>query len=164
MSAIQLHGDESVAYINELRNQIEQSRNLFKEENKASKKKRKIATNSIEIIKVFSVDDSFDFDALKSYEAVVDYFLFDTKGKERGGNGVTFDWRVLEKYPSTKPYFLSGGIGLAQQEDLQTFLQKPAAKFCYAIDVNSQFETKAGEKSVEKIKKFKSLLVEGLKG
>jgi phosphoribosylanthranilate isomerase len=35
----------------------------------------------IEIIKVFSIQDEFDFSALKPFEEFCDYFLFDTKGK-----------------------------------------------------------------------------------
>jgi phosphoribosylanthranilate isomerase len=58
----------------------------------------------IEIIKVFSIQDEFDFSALKPFEEFCDYFLFDTKGKLPGGNGTTFDWTVLKKYPSTKPF------------------------------------------------------------
>jgi phosphoribosylanthranilate isomerase len=58
----------------------------------------------IEIIKVFSIQDEFDFSALKPFEEFCDYFLFDTKGK-LPGNGTTFDWTVLKKYPSTKPFF-----------------------------------------------------------
>jgi phosphoribosylanthranilate isomerase len=50
----------------------------------------------IEIIKVFSIQDEFDFSALKPFEEFCDYFLFDTKGKLPGGNGTTFDWTVLK--------------------------------------------------------------------
>ena len=64
------------------------------------------------------MDSFFDFDELKPFETVCDHFLFDTKGKLPGGNGTTFDWKVLEKYPSTKPFFLSGGIGKEEIEKL----------------------------------------------
>ncbi|WP_301401557.1 phosphoribosylanthranilate isomerase [Polaribacter huanghezhanensis] len=137
LQAVQLHGDESVNYINELKCLFERSREL-------------------EIIKVFGIKDKFDFDVLKPYLEVVDYFLFDTKGKERGGNGITFDWKVLEKYPFTKPFFLSGGIGLGEVKVLQSFLRKQESKYCYALDINSQFEIKAGLKSVDNIEKFKN--------
>jgi len=160
LAAIQLHGDESPEYIKELKHQIAQSRSDFREENKSQKKKRKVANHSIEIIKVFSISDTFDFSKLAPFENEVDYFLFDTKGKERGGNGATFDWKVLENYPSQKPYFLSGGIGLESSEALLSFLQKPSSKYCEVIDVNSQFETKAALKSIDKIKKFKKILEE----
>ncbi|WP_431136426.1 phosphoribosylanthranilate isomerase [Psychroserpens mesophilus] len=107
------------------------------------------------IIKVFSIKDSFNFNTLEPYEAVCDYFLFDTKGKQPGGNGYLFNWDILKNYPSTKPYFLSGGIGLNEIENVLSFLRSQESKYCYAIDVNSKFEIKAGLKNLEQLKSFK---------
>ena len=90
------------------------------------------------------------------YEDVCDYFLFDTKGKLPGGNGYLFDWSVLNNYPSTKPFFLSGGIGLDQIDKLREFQNSEASKYCYAIDVNSKFEIEAGLKDIQKLKEFKN--------
>ena len=135
LQAIQLHGDEPVEYINELRSQFERSREL-------------------EIIKVFGIKKEFNFDVLKPYLEVVDCFLFDTKGKERGGNGIIFNWKILEKYPFTKPFFLSGGIGLEQIEEIHQIRKTDLP--IYALDVNSKFEIEAGLKSVENIEKFKN--------
>ena len=98
--AIQLHGNESPEYCRNLVTQITRSTE--------SKK------HSIELFKVFSIKDTFDFGVLKPYEGIVDYFLFDNKGKEKVGNGYTFDWSVLKNYPSTTPFILSGGIGLEE--------------------------------------------------
>ncbi len=111
-----------------------------------------------EIIKVFSIKDTFDFSVLTPYESVCDYYLFDTKGKLPGGNGYTFNWEILKNYPSTKPYFLSGGIGLNEIDTIKTFLQTPESQYCHAIDVNSQFEIEPGLKAIEKLKEFKKLL------
>lgn len=108
-----------------------------------------------EIIKVFSIKDDFDFSILNDYEEVCDYFLFDTKGKLPGGNGYSFNWDVLKDYPSTKPYFLSGGIGLEEVEKLEKFKNSAASKYCYAIDVNSKFEETPGVKNIEELEKFK---------
>ena len=115
------------------------------------------ATNK-ELIKVFSIKNEFDFSVLKQYEDVVDYFLFDTKGKLPGGNGYTFNWNVLKNYPSTKPYFLSGGIGLEEIEKIKEFKKSPASKYCYAIDVNSRFEIEPGLKDIIRLKQFKNEL------
>lgn len=116
---------------------------------------RILKSTKAKIIKVFSIKDTFDFSVLTPYEDVCDYFLFDTKGKYAGGNGYTFKWSVLEQYPSEKPFFLSGGIGLDQIEDLKRFQKSKASKYCYAIDVNSKFEIEAGLKNCEEIEKFK---------
>jgi len=91
---------------------------------------------------------------LNNYEEVCDYFLFDTKGKERGGNGVTFKWNLLEYNKSKKPYFLSGGIGLNEVENLNNFFKTEVSKYCYALDVNSKFEDKPGLKNIQKLKLF----------
>ena len=141
LEAIQLHGDESVEYIKELKGHLESSR----EEKRLPK---------VEIIKVFGIKDEFDFSILEPYEAVVDYFLFDTKGKERGGNGVTFDWKVLEGYNSKKPFFLSGGIGLQEVTKVKEIVKTDLP--VYALDVNSKFEKEPGLKSVKDLKKFKT--------
>ena len=162
LDALQLHGDESVAYVADLQLQLAERRALFVEENKHQKKKKnkhKISNEKVEIIKVFGVKDTFDFEVLRPYLDVVDSFLFDTKGKERGGNGVQFDWAILEQYPFEKPFFLSGGIGLDSVDSLQTFLGKPASKYCFALDINSKFESLPGAKKVEKIKKFKNKII-----
>ncbi len=119
LNAIQLHGDETPDFC----------KNLKQKE--------------IEIIKVFSVSDDFDFETLKPFEAYCDYFLFDTKGKLPGGNGVTFNWEILKKYNSRKPFFLSGGIGIEEIKKIKQ-LDLPI----YAIDVNSKFETEPGLKNV----------------
>ena len=134
LNAVQLHGAESPEYCKNLKSQ------------------------NLEIIKVFSIKDQFNFDDLKPFELVCDYYLFDTKGKLPGGNGYTFDWNILKNYPYTKPYFLSGGIGLDEIENIKAFLKSDASKYCFSIDVNSQFEIEPGLKKIEKLKEFKSKL------
>lgn len=140
LDAIQLHGKESPEYCKSL--------------NTAQSK----LSQQLEIIKVFSIKNTFDFSALKSYEPYVDYFLFDTKGDLPGGNGYTFDWTVLKKYTSTKPYFLSGGIGLENLEEISEFIKMPKSSYCYALDINSKFEDEPGLKNIEKLKEFQQKL------
>lgn len=101
------------------------------------------------VIKVFSVDDAFDFEVIKPYEKVCDYFLFDTKGEKPGGNGTPFNWQILSNYSSTKPFFLSGGIGLEDIEAIKK-LNVPI----HAIDVNSKFEIEPGIKNVSNCKEL----------
>lgn len=126
---VQLHGDESVEYVGEL------------------------FAIGIKVIKVFSVGEEFDFGQLKPYKGLVDFFLFDTKGKERGGNGEAFNWEVLNDYPYQVPYFLSGGIDLENVKDLAGLRAQP-----YAIDVNSKFELEPGLKDIELIQELKNQL------
>jgi len=126
LQAIQLHGHETVAFCSELKTKLDAS---------------------IEIIKVFSADENFDFSVLEPFEAVCNYFLFDTKGKLPGGNGTTFDWRILEKYPSAKPFFLSGGIGIDELDAVSEILKTNLP--IYAIDINSKFEIEPGLKNID---------------
>ncbi len=131
LQAVQLHGHESVEFCENLKKNI---------------------PNLIEVIKVFSILDIFDFAELKPFENTCDFFLFDTKGKLPGGNGTTFDWKVLENYPSTKPFFLSGGIGIEEIKQLVETLQCNVSMKnlpIYAIDVNSKFEIEPGLKNIE---------------
>ena len=114
-------------------------------------------SNSIEIIKAFSIQDQFNFQELETYLPVVDYFLFDTKGKNPGGNGFTFDWQVLKNYPFQKPFFLSGGIGLEEVEKIKAFQEFNLP--LYALDVNSKFETQPGKKNIDDLKNFKTQLL-----
>ncbi len=138
LQAVQIHGHESVDYCSELRKYLPE----------------------IEIIKVFSIKNEFNFEILKPFESVCDFFLFDTKGHLPGGNGYTFNWNILKDYPSSKPYFLSGGIGLSETENLSNFFKSEASKHCYAIDVNSKFETMPGLKDFNQLKQFKQQLAE----
>ncbi len=159
LDAIQLHGDESLEYVADLKNQLKERRTLFLDENKQIKKKKNkhyISENEVELIKVFGIKDEFNFDYLKPYLEVVDFFLFDTKGKERGGNGTKFDWSILKKYPFRKPFFLSGGIGLEDIEAVQEIIKSNLP--IYALDINSKFELKPGLKNINEVKNFKNTL------
>ncbi|MGB2273054.1 MAG: phosphoribosylanthranilate isomerase [Flavicella sp.] len=128
LEAVQLHGTESYSFC------------------------EKIKELEVEVIKVFSVKDTFDFSVLTPYESVVNYFLFDTKGKLAGGNGVTFDWNVLHKYSSSVPFFLSGGIGLEEIDAIKTLLQLDLPM--YGLDLNSKFEDAPAEKNIDKLSDF----------
>ena len=132
LQAVQLHGKESVDYCTELINTLKNS---------------KAGQTQIEIIKVFSILDDFNFDVLAPFESVCDYFLFDTKGKLPGGNGTTFDWTVLKDYPSSKPFFLSGGIGLDEMDAVNEILKTNLP--IYAIDLNSKLEIEPGLKNIQ---------------
>jgi phosphoribosylanthranilate isomerase len=119
---------------------------------------RILQSSGKEVIKVFLIKDEFDFSVLDAYEEVCDFFLFDTKGKLPGGNGYGFNWDVLKDYPSTKPFFLSGGIGLDETEKIKEFKKSDVSKYCYALDVNSKFEIEPGLKNIEELKEFKKQL------
>ena len=128
---VQLHGNETVTYCKEL------------------------ALHKIKTIKAFSVDEQFDFSALKPFEKHVSLFLFDTKGENYGGNGIKFNWDLLQKYTGKTPFLLSGGITKNEVEEIKKF--KHSAFL--GIDINSGFEIEPGLKNTDEIKEFKSRLI-----
>lgn len=120
----QLHGEESVDVCRKLRNE------------------------NLRVIKVFRIGEQFDFATVVPYKPVVDYFMFDTKGKYFGGNARVFDWRMLQQYDQEIPFFLSGGLNPQNIADISAL----AAMNLYAIDLNSGVEQEPGVKDVTKIR------------
>lgn len=130
LDAVQLHGAESPEICGELQNV------------------------GLEVIKAFGVDDGFEFNQLDKFEPFCDYFLFDTKTKQHGGSGRAFNWKVLANYRLSKPYFLSGGLGPENINDVQGLHDERL----YAVDLNSKFEISPGIKDVKSLKQaFKQL-------
>jgi phosphoribosylanthranilate isomerase len=123
---IQLHGRENLKTCQILKNQ------------------------GLKIIKAFNVDESFKFQKIKSYENVVDYFLFDTKTTLPGGSGQKFNWEMLNQYNGNTPFFLSGGIG---PEDAIEIMKIDHPQLT-GVDLNSGFEDEPGIKNIKKLKQF----------
>jgi len=101
------------------------------------------------VIKVFRVQQTIPSN-LGDYEGCCNYFLFDTYGKEYGGNGVPFNHSVISDYNLTTPFFLSGGIGPKDA----LYLNKLKFPKLYAVDVNSRFESEPGLKDIRKLEQF----------
>ncbi|ADY51963.1 Phosphoribosylanthranilate isomerase [Pseudopedobacter saltans DSM 12145] len=125
ISTVQLHGDESPEFCTEIKKE------------------------GFSIIKAFGVDENFDFESLKAFEDVVDFFLFDTKTINYGGSGKTFGWDILNKYQLSKPFFLSGGLDVENLEKARELNHSQL----YAVDLNSKFEIEPGIKNVELLEK-----------
>ena len=138
LDVIQLHGNETKEYVLDLQGYLT------------------LLYPDVLMWKAFSVDEEFDFSEIKIFENKVDAFLFDTKGKEKGGNGYTFNWEILKNYPSKKPFILSGGIGLEEVDPLREILKTDLP--IHAIDVNSKFETAPGLKDAVLLQGFKNLV------
>jgi len=109
-----------------------------------------IRLQGIEIFKAFNINDEFEFEKLDAYKDAIDYYLFDASGKSEGGNGVTFNWNILNDKRFAKPFLLSGGI--APEHTAQ--LKKWTHPDCIGIDINSKFEIEPAFKNVALIKTF----------
>lgn len=106
------------------------------------------------VIKTFAVGEDFDYRNLENYTDKVDYFLFDTKDRLHGGSGRSFEWGILNDYPCQVPYFLSGGIGLDNIDQVT----KINSDFMKVIDVNSRFEISPGIKDIVKLRLLREKL------
>ena len=127
---VQLHGEEDLEYVLNL---------------------RKLFPN-LKIIKAVQVDENFDFQNIIEFSMCVDYFLFDAKGRSRGGNGEKFPWGKLSEYGLSVPFILSGGIGPEDAEDIKAVTQRNPS--LVGIDINSGFEIAPGLKDASKIFTF----------
>lgn len=81
-----------------------------------------------------------------------DRLLFDAKAptdaRLPGGNGVRFDWRLLDGIAVRVPWGLSGGLDAATVGEAVRVARPPL------VDVSSGVEDAPGVKSVDKIKAF----------
>jgi phosphoribosylanthranilate isomerase len=133
LSAIQLHGGESVEVVKQLKKDTE-----------------------LEIWKVFGVGENLDWKLMEEFVPHVDRFLFDTATASKGGSGKTFDWKLLKDYPFEKGFFLSGGLRLEHAAEILE-LGKDIPQLL-GVDVNSGFEIDPGLKHIPDLKEFKQKL------
>ena len=139
---IQLHGDESSTFCEELKQTLSIT----------------INTKKIGIIKAFGIDINFDFNKLLIYSKLCEYFLFDTQSLNFGGTGEKFDWSLLKNYKLNVPFFISGGIGLSNIDEISTL--KLYFPHLFAIDVNSKLEKEPGVKNIDELKKIPKSILE----
>jgi phosphoribosylanthranilate isomerase len=130
---LQLHGNESPIYIDNLRRTIIPD----------------ILPN-IKIIKALSIASTSDLEKCAAYEGHVEMFLFDTQCKEYGGSGRQFNWDILQSYRGNIPFLLSGGIKPDDAQRIMDFHHPMMA----GIDVNSGFEDEPGIKNIDKLREF----------
>jgi phosphoribosylanthranilate isomerase len=126
---IQLHGDESPERVLTIK-----------------------AVYGLPVMKAFSVRTSDDLKRVEAYIGIADRFLFDAKppkGSELpGGNGVSFDWSLLDWLDGSVDYMLSGGLNNDNIADALIITKAPG------IDVSSGVESAPGAKSVAMIDEF----------
>jgi len=129
LEVVQLHGDETPEMCDDL-------------------------SSEVEVIKAFRIKGDEDIDKLVApYDAVCDYYLFDTGGLKEsfGGTGQQFDWSILAKAKIEKPFFLSGGIGVEDAARVKAFKHPDM----FGVDINSKFEVSPGVKDMKLLLQFK---------
>lgn len=133
LDMIQLHGDETPARCAEIK-----------------------ARTECKIMKAIAIKDPADLAQIEPYEPACDWLLFDAKPMNDneslpGGNGLSFDWTILEGHAMHRPWMLAGGL---TPENLQRAIEllRPDA-----VDVSSGVEDAPGIKNLQKIERFIAL-------
>jgi phosphoribosylanthranilate isomerase len=124
LNFVQLSGDESPAYIKQIKGAM--------------------------VLKAVRVKSRADLvKQVKKYEKYADGFVFDTySGALRGGTGKQFDWKMIKGIKIGKPFFIAGGINPGN------VCAAIKAARPYGVDVSSGVEKKKGIKSPAKMRKL----------
>ncbi|MCL9782026.1 bifunctional indole-3-glycerol-phosphate synthase TrpC/phosphoribosylanthranilate isomerase TrpF [Vibrio sp. S4M6] len=121
LKAVQLHGQEDQAYVDELRNKL---------------------NNDIEIWKAYGVSDTAP--ALLA-NGIARHLLDSKVGEQSGGTGKAFNWSLLQhRLEDSQNIMLAGGLSA---DNAQTASQLG----CMGLDFNSGVETSPGKKDKTKL-------------
>ncbi|MFD0916978.1 phosphoribosylanthranilate isomerase [Pseudahrensia aquimaris] len=128
---LQLHGSESLERVAEVKSRY-----------------------GLPVMKALAVRGIDDLARAQIYEGHVDLLLLDAKppkGAELpGGNGVSFDWSLVENLQSQTPILLSGGIDQSNVKEAIA-LVRDAANGLVGLDLSSGVESAPGVKDMAKI-------------
>ncbi|HUS52716.1 MAG TPA: phosphoribosylanthranilate isomerase [Thermohalobaculum sp.] len=112
------------------------------------------ARAGLPVMKVIGIRDAGDLVQITDYEAVADQLLIDAKppragiGILPGGNGLTFDWRLIAGRQWARPWMLAGGLTASNVAEA---VQLTGAS---ELDVSSGVESAPGVKDHDKITAF----------
>ena len=129
MGLLQLHGRESPERVAEIRRRFH-----------------------LPVMKAVGVADEGDLAAIDDYEAVADQILVDARPPKDaqlpGGNGLTFDWRLIAGRSWSRPWMLAGGLG---PDNVAEAVRLTGAE---QVDVSSGVERAPGIKDADRIEAF----------
>jgi phosphoribosylanthranilate isomerase len=130
LTSVQLHGDETVDFCEELRSNL----------------RDKITGFDIELIKAFRINSAEALEKTEPYAAVVDWLLLDAYHPTMGGGtGLTLDWTMLQAFQADRPWLLAGGLN---PENVQEALGSIAPQ---GIDLSSGVERSPGDKDLDRV-------------
>jgi phosphoribosylanthranilate isomerase len=128
---IQLHGHEEPARVREIRERFARP-----------------------VMKAVAVESAMQAESAFAYKLAADLILFDAKapaslaGALPGGNGLPFDWHLLDSVRGKLDFMLSGGL---TPDNVSEAIRLTSP---FAVDVSSGVETAPGQKSPELIRRF----------
>lgn len=127
LTGVQLHGDESLEFCQQLRQSLP----------------------NVEIIKALRIKNTDDFEKAKTYTEYVDSLLLDAYHPEQlGGTGKTLNWDTLQQFNPDCPWLLAGGL---TPQNVSEALNKVKPS---GIDLSSGVETAPGDKDLDKVKEL----------
>ncbi|RDI62473.1 phosphoribosylanthranilate isomerase [Microvirga subterranea] len=105
------------------------------------------------VVKALGVAEAPDLAAVEAYEHAADHLLLDAKpprgaGALPGGNGLSFDWRLLVGLDPGLSFMLSGGLN---PDNVAEAIRLTGSR---AVDVSSGVEVRPGIKDPGKIEAF----------
>jgi len=110
------------------------------------------ARHGLPVMKAVAIAGSDDIARARTYEAVADRLLFDTRPPEGatrpGGNALAFDWELIRGETWRRPWMLAGGLSADNVAEAVRVSGAPA------VDVSSGIEDAPGVKNISKIKAF----------
>jgi phosphoribosylanthranilate isomerase len=126
---LQLHGQESVARIRDIKQKF-----------------------GLPVMKAIAVESKSDLASLPGYAAVCDRILFDAKppkdATRPGGLGEPFDWHLLEGLDLTLPFMVSGGLNAGNVAEALRITRAGG------VDISSGVESAPGIKDPDMIRDF----------
>ncbi|MGH1445091.1 MAG: phosphoribosylanthranilate isomerase [Cognatishimia sp.] len=126
---LQLHGKESPERVAEVR-----------------------ARYGLPVMKAIGIADASDLTQIDAYGNVADQLLIDAKAPKGavlpGGNGLAFDWKLVNRKYWPCPWMLAGGLN---PENVGLAVQMTGAR---QVDVSSGVESTPGEKDADLIRAF----------
>ena len=129
VNLLQLHGHESPDRVAEIRTRT-----------------------GVPVMKAVGIGDAEDLEALDAYMAVCEEILVDAKPPKTavlpGGNGLTFDWRLLQGRSWSVPWMLAGGLRPSNVAEAIRLTGAPQ------VDVSSGVESSPGVKDADMIRDF----------
>ncbi|SNB67917.1 phosphoribosylanthranilate isomerase [Arboricoccus pini] len=109
--------------------------------------------SGLQVMKAIQVETADDLGALSAHVAAADMILFDAKAPRDGaavpgGNGLAFDWQLLQNLTIDKPWFLAGGLNKENLALAVELVDPPG------VDVSSGVERWPGAKDPAKLDAF----------
>jgi phosphoribosylanthranilate isomerase len=129
LDILQLHGNETPARVSEVKSRY-----------------------GLPVMKAVGVADASDLPEIDRYLQVADQILVDAKPPKSaelpGGNGLSFDWRLMTARRWPVPWMLAGGL---TPENVAEAIERTGAQ---QVDVSSGVESGRGQKDLAKIAAF----------